>query len=118
MSIQENAQQLIAHSNEFAQNGLGATRTTSEDLERARQGVARVGELITDSMARANDLLGSGHAGMGGIGAAANAITQQADNVQGAIQQAIGMVLDLEQAVSTYSNTMGQVGHQLLQGGS
>lgn len=117
MSVQDSAQALIAHANEVEQNGVAAIRRAGDDLERARQNLAGIGELIIESMARSNDLLGSGHAGMGGIGAAANSVSQKSSEVQGAVEQAIGMILELEQSISTFSNTMGQVGHQLLQGG-
>lgn len=117
MSVQDSAQALIAHSNDFAQNGTAATTVVADDLGRATQNVARIFELVVESSARANDLLGSGHAGMGGIGATANGVSQKAEEVQGAIQNVLNLVLDLTQSINTYSNTMSQVGHQLLQGG-
>lgn len=117
MSVQENAQNLISAGNEFAQNATAATANTSDTLDRARQMLAQVRELATESMARAHSLLGSGHAGTGSIGATANAVAGHADAVEGAIQQAVVTVMDLNQAISSHSNTMSQVGHALLQGG-
>jgi hypothetical protein len=117
MSVQEDAQQLISAANEFQQNGLGATNATTSSLEAARQSLAQVNELATESMARAHGLLGQGHAGIGAIGASANAVSGQVQDVQGAIEQAINTLLNLNQAITTHGNTMSQVGHALLQGG-
>jgi ABC-type transporter Mla subunit MlaD len=118
MSVQENAQQLISAANEFGQSATGTMARTSEDLNNARQTLAQMRELVTESMSRAHSLLGSGHGGVGSIGGTANAVAGNIDVVEGGIQQAMGALDALSQAITSHADTMNAVGQQLLQGGS
>lgn len=118
MSVQENAGQLISHANAYVQNGIAATNQASGAMNSSIQNLAEVQNLTTESMAQVSGLLGSGHPAIGAIGATANAVSQKAESVIGAINAAIEAVLELDHVINTHSNTMGSVGHALLQGGS
>jgi hypothetical protein len=116
VSIQQDAEALIAHSNDFVQNGIAATNTTGDSLRLAMQTLARVQELAADSMAQAHSLLGTGHTGIGAIGATSNSVSQKAEDAIGAIQAAMDSVMAVDQSINTHGNTVSSIGHALLQG--
>ena len=116
MSVEDSANQLIAGAESFMDTAIGISTSAATSLSEASDTIHRVRDLAANSMAQANNLLGSGHAGIGGIGASANAVSQKADEVIAAIQTAVSMILDLDHAITTHSSTMRQVGHALLGG--
>lgn len=118
MSVPENAQQLISAANDFVQNGMAFSSNAGDEINRALESLVQTRLLATDSIVRAAGLLGEGHGGMNSITASALGVSSKVEEVENMLRVAVNTLLDLDQALITHSNTMAQVGHALLQGGS
>lgn len=118
MSVQDDAAELIASAETFLGQAINTSTAAATSLSAASDTLHSVRDQIIETMATCNRLLGSGHAGVGGIGTSANAATQKASEVIVSIQNTVGMILDLDHAITTHSSTMRQVGHAILTGGS
>lgn len=118
MSVQDSAAALIAAGENFLGNAISTSTAAATSLGAAADTIALIGDMVIESMATSTNLLGAGYGGMAGIGASANAVSHKADEVRAAIQQAITMILDLDQAIGLHAGNMTQVGHALMQGGS
>jgi hypothetical protein len=116
MSVQDDAAALIAAGETFFDAGIAISTSAATSMSEGSDTLQRIRDLATNSMATVHNLLGTGHPGVGTVGATANSVAQKANDVITAIQQAIGMIMELDQEIGNHSGSMRSVGTSLMGG--
>jgi hypothetical protein len=116
MSVAENAGQLISHANDYLQNGIAGSSMAGDSFNRAIQILIQIRQNTEESVSTVSQLLGAGHAAVGSISGVAESVKSKVFEVQNVVEGAIDMLIDLDQTVTTYANTVGSVGRVLSQG--
>jgi hypothetical protein len=117
MSVAEEAAMLISHSNDYIQNAMTRTNTTSDSLGRAIEALGQLRTVTADSMSTVRGLLGEGHPSAAPLSGLAEAVNVKADEIQSAMSSIVEMVIELDGLANTYCSTVSSVGHIILQGG-
>jgi hypothetical protein len=117
MSVSDNANHLISHSNDYKSTCYGIAASASDILGSAIQSVEQVNLTTQDSIGTVTSLLGSGHPAASSLAGQASAVVEKGGAAQAAINVAINHIMELEASVAAYANAVSDAGHGILNSG-
>jgi hypothetical protein len=114
MSISENALHLREAAGEMAQDAIGASSVAAEDLQSVRQSFARVQEIVENTTQTAATLLGEQHPAVGEVTGSAAGVTDKVLQLQQAIDNVLGQLIELDGLVTSHAEVMQSVAEKAM----
>jgi uncharacterized protein Yka (UPF0111/DUF47 family) len=117
MSVSEAASRLIEMANTYVSQVIGVTNAVASNVDATFGGLAETSQQTSQSLTEAVRLLGTEHPAVGEITASAMMVKNKAQKIREMLQAVDREMDELTDHIVKHSETMGSVGHRIMQKG-